>query len=129
MRCWRRSEWVTGLPSGQASFRWITAAAILSSGLATTSRQPVAHAAETRSDGVLSAGREPVIWVRAVFVAAGPIPKTTIQTVQAEVDRVWNRYAVRIRWLVPDSPIEAGPKVVVIVGGELSALRADGGRA
>jgi hypothetical protein len=92
-----------GLP-----LRGFAPAVILTAGLATAIGTPDSAAAETNRRCCIGTGHDPAIDVGALLVVDSSIPMTAMRTMQAEVERIWNRYGVRIRWLghgrhAPDS--------------------------
>ena len=94
MRCWGVSGWVF-------LARKFAPAVVMFAGLATVTGISAASAAETNPGCHLQAGHNPAIHVGALLVVASPVSKTAITAMQAEVERIWGRYGVTIRWLAP----------------------------
>jgi hypothetical protein len=55
------------------------------------------------------------MWIVAGLVVANSVPDHAVETMRAEVDRIWNQVGVRVRWLLPGPPIDAIPEMIVIV--------------
>jgi hypothetical protein len=107
------------------TLRRFAAAASLAAGLATGIGLQDSSAAQTKRGCGIGAGHDPAIDVRALLVVGSPVSTTAVTAMQAEVERIWERYGVRIRWLEYDrhrhdstanvdvlvrvDPVEGGP--------------------
>lgn len=92
MRCWGVSGWAF-------LARKFAPAVVMFGGLATVTGISAASAAEMNAGCHLQTGHNPAIHVGALLVVASPVSKTAITAMQAEVERIWGRYGVTIRWL------------------------------
>jgi hypothetical protein len=78
---------------------------------------PAAGAGGERSDG--DAPRPPGgSTVRVALVVVRGMPKSSVETIRAEADRIWARNAVAIDWLVPGQATDRPPDLAALVGPE-----------
>ena len=92
MRSWGVSGWAF-------LARKFAPAVVMFTGLATVTGISATSAAETNPGCHLQTGHNPAIQVGALLVVASPVSKTAITAMQAEVERIWGRNGVTIRWL------------------------------
>ena len=107
MRCCCLSGWAFLVRS-------FAPAVVLSAGLATATGMPAAAADEMKRACHIRPGHDPAIQVAALLVVASPLSKTAITAMQAEVERIWGRHGVKIRWLA-DSQLSLGSRASVNV--------------
>jgi hypothetical protein len=73
---------------------------------------PPASGRDTTHDSVRG-DQYPTIHVRAIVVVTSPTPTAVVATIQAEAERIWDVYGVRIDWLSPGPPLDSSVNVVV----------------
>ncbi len=109
MQCWRVFGW-------SILARRFAPAVVLFAALASGTGLPAPYAAETNRCRDLPTGHTPPIYVGAVLVIASPTSKMAVTAMQAEVERIWNRYSVKLSWLAPDHVRpDSGANVDVVV--------------